>query len=136
MLYYVTFQIDRSIKLEISDNKDFIHSFAEETTTPTGIGKKYFHNKNDGLIYGYYAGGKCEPTSSYKYSEEEAERMLLELALEHANQNPSGEFMFLPTSDPKVLIDDIEEYLADDDNDNQTLIESLEKILEQLKSIS
>ena len=40
MLYYVTFQIDRSIKLEISDNKDFIHSFAEETTTPTGIGKK------------------------------------------------------------------------------------------------
>jgi hypothetical protein len=136
MLYYVTFQIDRSIKLEISDNKDFIHSFAEETTTPTGIGKKYFHNKNDGLIYGYYAGGKCEPTSSYKYSEDEAERVLLELALEHANQNPAGEFMFLPTSDPKVLIADIEEYLADYDSDNQTLIESLEKILNQLKSIS
>ena len=133
MLYYVTFQIDRSIKLEISDNKDFIHSFAEETTTPTGIGKKYFHNKNDGLIYD--AGGKCEPTSSYKYSEEEAERMLLELALEHANQNPSGEFMFLPTSDPKVLIDDIEEYLADDDNDNQDLNKSLEKIIQQLKSL-
>ena len=44
--------------------------------------------------------------------------------------------MFLPTSDPKVLIADIEEYLADYDNDNQTLIESLEKILNQLKSIS
>lgn len=62
--------------------------------------------------------------------------MLLELALEHANQNPAGEFMFLPTSDPKVLIADIEEYLADYDSDNQTLIESLEKILNQLKSIS
>ena len=60
----------------------------------------------------------------------------LESALEHANQNPAGEFMFLPTSDPKVLIADIEEYLADYDNDNQTLIESLEKILNQLKSIS
>lgn len=136
MLYYVTFQIDRSIKLEISDNKNFIHSFAEETTTPTGIGKKYFYSKDDCLIYGYYSGGKCEPTSKYKYSEDEAERVLLELALEHANQNPAGEFMFLPTSDPKVLIADIEEYLADDDNDNQTLIESLEKILEQLKSLS
>jgi len=76
------------------------------------------------------------PTSSYKYSEDEAERELLESALEHANQNPAGEFMFLPTSDPKVLIADIEEYLADYDNDNQTLIESLEKILNQLKSIS
>ena len=75
-------------------------------------------------------------TSSYKYSEDEAERELLESALEHANQNPAGEFMFLPTSDPKVLIADIEEYLADYDNDNQTLIESLEKILNQLKSIS
>lgn len=134
MLYYVTFQIDRSIKLEISDNKDFIHSFAEETTTPTGIGKKYFYNKDDCLIYGYYSG-KCVPTSSYKYSEDEAERELLELALEHANQNPAGEFMFLPTSDPKVLIADIEEYLADDDNDNKDLNKSLEEILEQLKSI-
>lgn len=78
--------------------------------------------------------GNVNP-SSYKYSEEEAERMLLELALEHANLNPSGEFMFLPTSDPKVLIDDIEEYLADDDNDNQDLNKSLEKIIQQLKSL-
>lgn len=62
-------------------------------------------------------------------------RELLELALEHANQNPAGEFMFLPTSDPKVLIADIEEYLADDDNDNKDLNKSLEEILEQLKSL-
>lgn len=43
--------------------------------------------------------------------------------------------MFLPTSDPKVLIADIEEYLADDDNDNKDLNKSLEEILEQLKSL-
>ncbi len=134
MLYYVTFQIDRSIKLEISDDENFVNSFSEKIMTPTGMTKRYFHNTDDGGIYGYCVDGKIEIVSEFKYSEEEAEDLFLELAIENAN-NTFGKFMFYPTKDPKVLIADIEDYLTDNDNDNKDLNKSLEKILEQLKSL-
>lgn len=129
--FYIAYQ-NQGLALIEAPPKEIIAEFLEETTTPSGIGKKYFYNETDKFIYAYYAGGQCSPTSKYEYTSEEAEKTLLEMALENSQNQVGNTIMFTPTNDPKLLIADIEDYLEYYDEDNQTLETALKQFIDKL----
>lgn len=105
MFYYVAYDLD-GIKLFETDEDGIIHEFKDEN---------HFYDPEDKLIYSQYSGRKV-PTSNYQWEPEEAKKALLELALENAQNNGDGRVLFQPNQSKKDLIEDIEQFLADNDD--------------------
>ena len=72
------------------------------------------------------------PTSNYQWEPEEAKKALLELALENAQNNGDGRVLFQPNQSKKDLIEDIEQFLADNDDIDADLVEVLNNIIKEL----
>lgn len=60
------------------------------------------------MIY-VYLSGVATSTSQAEYTQEEADNVLLKLALENSQNQVGNNIMFAP-SDPKSLIEDIQSY--------------------------
>lgn len=132
MFYYITYQ-KHSLALIKSSSAEFIETFVEKVNTSDGIYNKYFYNRTDSLIYCYDADGQHTPTSKCKYSSEEAERILLERALLNSQNHIGKSILFPPTDNPISLITEIEDYLENNDEDNNTIITALSDIIYQLQ---
>ncbi|MDH2998050.1 hypothetical protein A1D22_09185 [Pasteurellaceae bacterium LFhippo2] len=134
MMYYIANV--RPLALVNLTEKDFITSFGEEAPTPKGICKKYFYNETDKLIYCYYPSGKALPSSKYPYTAEQAESLLLSMAIEQAEQ--SGKCFLPPANTPQDLSKIIEnyiDYLDISDTWEQEIFNDLSELNRQLKSI-
>lgn len=132
MFYYITYQ-NHSLTLIKSSATEFIETFIEKVNTSDGISNKYFYNRTDSLIYCYYANDQYLPVSKCKYSPEEAEITLLERALLNSRNYIGKSILFTPTTNPNSLIADINEYLDNNDEDNNTIITALNDIIYQLQ---
>lgn len=87
-------------------------------------GIKLFEADEDGIIHEF-------KDENHFYDPEEAKKALLELALENAQNNGDGRVLFQPNQSKKDLIEDIEQFLADDDIDAD-LVEVLNNIIKEL----
>lgn len=121
MFYYVAYDLE-GIKLFETDEDGIIHEFKDEN---------HFYDPEDKLIYSQYSGRKV-PTSNYQWEPEEAKKTLLELALENAQNNGDGRVLFQPNQSKKDLIEDIEQFLADNDDIDADLVEVLNNIIKEL----
>lgn len=133
MYYYVKNDCDR-MALMVLNEKDVIDEFSEKTTTPKGIGNKHFYDPETRYIYCYYAGGQCLPTTKCTYTEEEANALLLKLALDEAEKDQSGTILFKPYQNVNDLIDDIQQYIEclEEDESDTLFIQTLKEIVEKL----
>lgn len=84
--------------VELSE-EDVIHQFGEETTTPLGIGKKYFFE--DGYIWTWYAGGKR--SRNFECTEEEAKAYFLKWAIENAANDTTNGWTLIYKTKQEVL---------------------------------
>ena len=61
-----------------------------------------------------------------------SQKALLELALENDQNNGDGRVLFQPNQSKKDLIEDIEQFLADNDDIDADLVEVLNNIIKEL----
>lgn len=133
MFYYV----NSGLELITLTTQEFISEFLGKATTPKGIEPNHFYDPQTKLVYAWHSG-KCVATSEYEYTPQEAEALLVELALENASNNGDGSIMFQPSSTKEALIADMSDYLEnciDDESEHDLeLAAKIKQIIDSLKT--
>lgn len=130
--YYLVRQVSRDkLALETLSTQDLLDEFARDFYQDKESKQIYF--RKDGEKFGHVIAG------GYEFEEEEAQKFILEIALEEANSNTrSDNIIFGVYSTKSELLEDIEQFVEELDEDtdynkNEYFYINLQNIIQQLK---